>query len=142
MISKKKGQASIEMFTTVGIMIAFIVPLAVLLLTFSSQGFEEVSKSQADITVKKIAHSMNTVYLEGDGATKTILVNLPSNSDSLNITGFADGGEVRVNLTGSFGSSEATYPFIANLKEDFHTPKKGLFWLKITNMNHEVNISE
>ena len=140
---KKKGQASIEMLTTVGIMLVFIVPMALLLLTVSNSSLEEVSKSQSDVSVKKIANALNNVYIGGEGTTKTILVILPSNSKSLNITGIKDGGgEVMVVLTTNSGVFEASYPFISTLEEDFHTNLKGLFWLKIENVGGgEINIS-
>ncbi|MDD5022812.1 MAG: hypothetical protein PHU63_01460, partial [Candidatus ainarchaeum sp.] len=79
LFSSKKGQASIEMFTTVGIFMAFLLPMILLLFTVSNQNFEEVSKSQADVVAKKIAHSINTVYLGGEDSTKTVLIYLPSN---------------------------------------------------------------
>lgn len=134
----KKGQASMEMFTTVGIFVAFLIPVVLLLFTVSSQNFEEVSKSQADVVVKKIAHNINSVYLMGDNSSRTILIHLPSNSQSLKI----NEGEVILYLSTYSESFESSYPIIAELREDFETDSTGLFWIKITNIHHQVNISE
>ena len=131
-----KGQAAVEMLTTVGIMLVLLVPLTLLLFTIANQNFEEVSKSQADISVKTIAHSMNNVYLGGSNTTKSILLNLPSNTKSLNISD----GEVKMYLETSAGVTEASYPFISTLEDQagYDFVKKGLFWLTINNQNNEV----
>jgi len=133
-IDGKKGQASMEMFTTVGIFIAFLIPMILLLITLSGQNFEEVSKAQSAVVTAKLAQNINSVYLGGSNTTKQILINLPSNVKSLNISN----GEVKISLNTMSGITEESYPIFANLSREYNSDRKGLMWITIKNINEKV----
>ncbi len=135
-----KGQSSFELFTTVGIMMAFLVPAVLLFFAISSENLEETSKLQSDVTLRKIAHSINNAYLGGDGTIKSILVNIPSNAKSLNITN----KEVLIVLEISGKEFESSYPLILDEEDVFfglNTDKKGLFWIEIENRENQIIVS-
>ncbi len=135
-----KAQASMEMLITVGMMLAFVVPISLLLLTTSGQNFEEVSKHQAQVTVQKIAHAVNTVYLEGEGSSKNVLLNIPSNTKSLEIRS----SEVLLILGTAQGEYEVTYPLIPEdgnvvvITEDELIHLRGLSWISVKNVGENM----
>jgi len=110
----RKGQASIEMLSTVGIVLLLLMPLVMLLLVGAQVKFEALSQIQASSAARLIADSINEVYIEGQGATKVALVNLPSNTQSIAFTQ----NEVVVSLATSSGTTQVTYPFFGNISED------------------------
>lgn len=132
-----------EMLITVGMMLAFVVPISLLLLTTSGQNFEEVSKHQAQVTVQKIAHAVNTVYLEGEGSSKNVLLNIPSNTKSLEIRS----SEVLLILNTAQGEYEVTYPLIPESVEvkdlDGKITLRGLSWILVKNIgDNKVEVYE
>ncbi|MFA5049681.1 MAG: hypothetical protein WC501_01605 [Candidatus Micrarchaeia archaeon] len=136
-----KGQSSFELFTTVAIMMAFLVPAVLLFFAISSQNLEETSKLQSDVVLRKIAHSINNVYLGGENTTKSILVNLPSNAKSLNITN----EEVLIVLEISGKEFQSSYPLILPKNKmigELNTNKKGLFWIKIEHKVNQIIVSD
>lgn len=110
----RKGQASTEMLATVGIVLLLLIPVLFLLLVGAQVRFESLSHIQAASASRLLADSINEVYLEGKGATKVALINLPSNTKSVAFSG----KEVVVTLATSSGDSEITYPFFGELSDD------------------------
>ena len=110
----RKGQASVEMLATVGIVLLLLIPILFLLLVGAQVRFESLSHIQAASASRLLADSINEVYLEGDGATKVALINLPSNTKSV---AFSE-NEVILTIETSSGESEITYPFFGKLSAD------------------------
>ena len=140
-----KAQASMEMLITVGMMMAFVVPISLLLLSVSSQNFEEVSKHQAYVTVQKIAHAVNSVYLEGKDSSKNVLLNIPSNTKSVEIRS----SEIVLVLTTKSGDYDVSYPLIPSPGEvtvaetNEEITLRGLSWIQVKNIgNNKVEIYE
>jgi len=110
-----KGQSSLELLVTVGVVAAFTIPVLFLLLSVSSIGYEDTAKAQADATSRTIADSMNTVYAQGYsqgvGAHREILINVPPSTEAI----YASGGEVVVRVKTSGGTFEAASPTIARI---------------------------
>jgi hypothetical protein len=106
-----KGQSSLELMVTLGVVIAFTVPVIFLLLSANSIGYEDTSKAQADATARSLADTVNTVYAQGPGAQREVLVNVPPTTESLYISG----GEVVLRLKTSGGRFEAVSPTIAKI---------------------------
>ena len=111
----KKGQSSLELLVTLGVVIAFTVPVLFLLLSVSSIGYEDTAKAQADATSRTIADSMNSVYAQGyylgSGAQREILINVPASTESL----YASDGEVVLRVKTSSGTFDAASPTIAEI---------------------------
>jgi len=119
-----RGQVSLELLITVAAVIAFTVPVLFLLLSVSSVGHENAAKDQADATARTLADSINIVYSQGEGAKRTVLLNLPSNTESLNVTA----KEVIVNVKLSSGTYEAASPFFAQMNNTFFVEgRSGLY---------------
>ncbi len=134
-----KGQSSLELLATVGVVVAFTVPVLFLLLSVSSIGYEDTAKAQADATSRTIADSMNTIYAQGPGAQRDILVNIPPATQSV----YASGGEVVVKIRTSGGEFDAASPTIAKIGSGSMTVtgKTGLIRLVIrANNRGEVEL--
>jgi len=148
----RKGQASVEMLVTFGLFITFMLPVLLLVLVASQYGAENSTVYQAQATSHLIADTINEVYTQGCpteyspdlqvGASRTILVNLPGNAQSLQITPNTDlpsGGEAIVTVGLSDGMSYAAVsPIFARVKaefgaadSDFTDSVRGLKGLKI-----------
>lgn len=68
------GQASIESLTLLGFVIMFSIPLIMLITTINS---DDVAVDQAKTTVQILSDAVNTVYIQGDGSQKVVLVAYP-----------------------------------------------------------------
>ncbi|NYZ60879.1 hypothetical protein H0O01_04255 [Candidatus Micrarchaeota archaeon] len=112
-VKTHKGQASIEMLSTVGIVLLLLLPLLMLLLVGAQVRFESLSQIQASSVARIIADSINEVYLEGKGATQVALVNIPSNTKSITFSQ----NEVIVSIETSSGPTQITYPFFGRVSE-------------------------
>ncbi|MEW5996232.1 MAG: hypothetical protein AB1657_01410 [Candidatus Micrarchaeota archaeon] len=106
-----KGQSAVEMLATVGLVLLLLIPVLFLLLVGAQVRFESISQIQAASAARIIADSINEVYIEGPGAAKVAVVNIPSNAK--NIT-FSE-REVVINLETRAGMAEITYPFFGKL---------------------------
>lgn len=134
----KKGQASIETLTTVGIAIAFIIPILLFYLVTAGYNYEKVEKYQADSTVKNLAHTMNLVFIEGENSSRTILLYLPSSTKEFGVN---EGGEVYIQLELSAGIYETSYPLLNSETETFEvTDRRGL--VRFAVQNNQAGIGE
>ncbi|HIE56105.1 MAG TPA: hypothetical protein EYP90_13170, partial [Chromatiaceae bacterium] len=126
-----KGQASIELLVTLGIVLAFTIPMLFLLLTVTSVGYENTSLAQAEASARSLSDSVNLVYGQGIGAKRVVLLNLPSNTNSIEI----GENEVTITLTTSSGVFEASAPVFANVRSTTITrdsgPMAGLIALQL-----------
>ena len=121
-----KGQSSLELLVTVGVVIAFTLPVIFLLLSVSSVGYEDTAKAQADATSRTLADTMNSVYAMGPGAQKEVLVNAPPSTQAI----FASKGEAVVRIKTSGGIYDASSPTIADIAPGIPIEgKSGLFKL-------------
>lgn len=130
-----RGQASTEMLVTVSTILVFTIPIILLLFALSQYGQEYTAISQAHATVRIISDSINTVYIQGPGAEKSLLVGIPGNADLLKV----ENGEVSMVLRTSGGTYEASNPLLTNASagSDFSN-KSGLLPVKIKNENGVV----
>lgn len=134
-----RGQSSIELLITVGVVIAFTIPVLLLLLSVSSVGYEDSTKAQADASARTVADAMNTLYAQGPGAQREMLLNVPPSTQEI----YAADGEVVVKIRTSGGAFEAASPTIATISPGSRTlsGKTGLFKVIIrTNSRGEVEL--
>ena len=123
-----RGQSSMELLITFSVVLAFTVPVLLLLLTVSQYGFEKSSVIQADADARTIADNLNELSAQGDGSKREILLNLPSNTRYLNISN----REVVIGVGLSSGIYEAAAPFYANVSKDYYNNGiSGLYSLSI-----------
>lgn len=141
-----KGQSSFELLISFGVVLAFTVPVLLLLLSVTSIGYEDASKAQADATARTLADTMNTVYAQGPGAQREILLNAPVSTQEI----YASDGEVVVRIKTANGNFDAVAPTIAAISASNYnltqTEKKtGLFRVTVTAVQNgdqvEVGIS-
>lgn len=125
-----RGQISLELLVTFGILVAFTVPILILMLTVSSHGYENSARLQANAVSKTLADSINELYTQGPGTKRSLSLAFPTNSDAVRI---AD-NEVTVILKTSTGNYEAVSPLFARVRTQLITNKIGL-----TNVNLEVD---
>jgi uncharacterized protein (UPF0333 family) len=106
-----KGQSSLEVLITVGVVLAFTVPVLFLLLTLTSAGYQQTATTQADASARSIADVMNFVYSEGPGASDAILLNVPASTVDI----YAANSEVVVSVKTSAGISDEVAPTFAKI---------------------------
>lgn len=133
-----KAQISLELLITLGVVVAFTIPVLFLLLSVTSAGQENAAKDQADATARSLAESINTIYAQGQGAKRVVLLNAPSNTEEITIKD----NEVTVRIKVSEGTYEGVAPFFADIKQDFGTKEAGLIKLELLNDKLLVIISE
>lgn len=134
-----RGQISLELLITVGVVLAFTIPMLFLLLSFTSIGYEDTTKAQADAASRTLADAMNTVYSQGPGAKKEILLNVPASTQEV----YASAGEAVVHIGTSGGPYEAASPTFAKISRDSQPlgKKSGLFVVVVrTNNVGEVEL--
>lgn len=124
-----KGQTSLELLVTVGIVVAFTIPVLFLLLSATSIGYEDTAKAQADASSRTLSDTMNSVYAQGAGAKRMILLNVPSSTQEI----YASGGEAVVSIRTQSGDFDAASPTIAEISGTSQTlgKKTGLFLISI-----------
>ena len=110
-MASMKGQAATEMLVTIGMVLVFIIPILLLLLVVAQLRFESLSEVQGSSAISIMADSINEVYIEGPGATKIVVVNLPTNTKNLTITK----NEVIITLETRSGDSQFIVPFFGNV---------------------------
>jgi hypothetical protein len=134
-----KGQSSLELLVTVGVVLAFTIPVLFLLLSVSSVGYEDTSKAQADAASRTLADTINSVYAQGPGAQREVLLNVPPTTEGV----YASGGEVVVRIKSSGGTFDAVSPTIARIASGGGEigKKTGLFKIILrTNNDGEVEL--
>ncbi|MEW6036124.1 MAG: hypothetical protein AB1529_05915 [Candidatus Micrarchaeota archaeon] len=136
-----RGQTSLELLVTVGVVVAFTLPVIFLLLSVSSVGYEDTAKAQADASGRTLADAMNAVYAQGPGAQRELMLNVPPSTEAV----YAADGEAVVRIKTAGGSFDAASPTIAKigpLSESIED-KRGLFKVVVrANSNGEVEIDD
>ena len=112
-VTRMKGQAATETLVTIGMILVFVTPILLVLLVGAQAEFESLSHVQASSAVRIIADSINEVYLEGPGASKLVIVNIPSNAESLNISN----NEVTLMLQTRYGYTDITTSYFGDTNE-------------------------
>ncbi len=131
-----KGQISMEMLITVGMVLAFTLPIVLFLFTATSSSYEETTKAQADAAARVLSDVINEVYSQGSGAKKTIALNLPSSTKTISVKN----GEVIVVIS-SGAVYTATYPVFAEIDDfDLSINKGGLQRFEIINDGSTVQV--
>ncbi len=129
-----------ELFTTIGMVIAFTIPVIMLFFSLTNAGYDSSAKSQAAAISRTIADNINEVYAQGEEAQRELLLNMPSSTDSLRIIGNdnVEGGEVVVKLTVSGKTFESASPVFAKVEtfesrdsDDPSGPPRGPYRLKV-----------
>lgn len=113
LVTRMKAQAATETLVTIGMMLVFVLPILMVLLVGAQAEFESLSHVQASSAVRIIADSINEVYLEGPSASKVVIVNIPSNAQSLNISN----NEVTLVLETRYGPTDITTSYFGDTNE-------------------------
>jgi hypothetical protein len=139
-----KGQSSLEVLVTFGIILAFTIPVLFLLLSLTSVGYEKTAVAQADASARSLADTMNFVYSQGPGARKSLLLNVPPATQEV----YAANGEAVVQIKGPSGLQELSSPTFAKIyaaKQSTRSPatgqRTGLFVVIVENQGGEVKLS-
>ena len=130
-----------ELFVTVGIVIAFTLPVLFLLLSVTSVGYEDTSKAQAEASARTLADAVNLVYTQGPGAKRLMILNVPSSTEDISISG----SEVVIKLNTASGEFEAASPIFAKIYRNEQQLGKhvGLFFVTVqTKSTGEVEVVE
>lgn len=133
-----KGQASVETLATVGLMLLLLVPMLLLLLVGAQVRFEDLASIQANAAARVMSDSINEAWIEGPGASKVAVVNLPSNTIDVSFTG----NEVVLTLQSGSEQTQVAYPYFGKIAEDDQdakiTERRGLMAIRFYNEAGEV----
>ncbi len=133
-----KAQASMELLVTLGVILAFTIPVILLLFTITQIGYEDTAKAQADATAKTLAETMNFVYGQVAGAKRDIVLNAPPSTESITVSN----GEVIVKIKTAEGYYEGVYPTFAKVGSIRPIEKRtGLFIVEVKNVEGKVDIT-
>lgn len=103
-----KAQISLEMLMTLGIVLAFTVPVVALLFSLSQAGLEKTATVQAEAGARTLADAVNEVSLEGTYAKRTVFLNLPAGTRNVSVRN----SEVSVAIETSSGAYDAVSPLL------------------------------
>ena len=131
-----KGQSSLELLVTVGVVVAFTIPVLFLLFSVTSVGYEDTARAQADASSRTLSDAVNSVYSQGPGAQRLILLNTPGSTEEVYIYK----GEAVVRMRTSSGVYEAAYPVIVDGDLSSIGSKSGLFVVVVENDAGRVRI--
>lgn len=123
----KKAQSSFEMFVTVATFLAFSVPVILAVLAASQLRLEDLSLVHGATTVQLLSDDINEVYLQGNGARRSVLLDLPSATRNITVSD----GMVVLYLKTSSGPYEISHPIIANASY-FSESRSGLTNIVLT----------
>lgn len=104
-----RAQMSLELLITLGMVIAFTVPVVLLLFSMSQAGLESTALVQAEADAKTLSDSINEAYAEGPGAKRTVFLNLPVSTKKIMVAN----NEVTIVVDTSAGEYHAVAPFFA-----------------------------
>lgn len=130
-----RGQVAFETLVTVAAFLAFSLPIVLLLMSLSGLKLEDLSHFHAKGTVQHFSDTINAVYLEGENATRSIILNIPSNARNLTVLN----NTVTLKLITSNGQYEVSQPLFANVS-DFSNSNKGLIRITIKMENGIIKI--
>ncbi|MEM4554898.1 MAG: hypothetical protein QXT25_03555 [Candidatus Anstonellaceae archaeon] len=134
----QRGQAATEYLVLVGFAVAFIVPLAFLFLSFSSSHLGSSSISSAQSAAFSIAEEAGEVFLQGEGARKTILVYYP---DGI-IDGKVESGMIVLRIDANGRIADLVAPTFANVSGNLSGKRTGgLQKIRLVNVDGYVNIT-
>jgi hypothetical protein len=122
-----KGQAASEFLVTLGILLAFTVPVLLLMFVVSQMGYEETTMSQADASARTLSETINSVYSQGVGAKRVVLLNTPPSTKEISVGNY----EVSVSIATSKGNYDGVSPTFANVRQKTIIKKAGLFSLVV-----------
>ncbi|MBU0586074.1 hypothetical protein KJ780_01030 [Candidatus Micrarchaeota archaeon] len=128
-----KAQSTFEMFVGVIAFLTFMLPLIYMMFSLSQVGLENISFFSAQSTAQRFSDEINKVYLQGDNAKSSFILDLPPNTEELYIAN----NTINIVLGGYSGNYEVSHPVFANVS-DYNTTKKGLFGVKIWCNNTQV----
>jgi len=106
-----KGQMSLEILITLGVILSFTLPVILLLLSVSQIGYETSSLLQADASASILSDSIDDLYSQGPGAKRLLSLSVPTNTESVRITD----NEVIVRLKTSDGFYDGVAPIVADV---------------------------
>jgi hypothetical protein len=109
------------MLVMIGFALAFIIPLALLFFAYTGSEVADSSIAQAKASVRTIASEAGSVYLQGAGAKKALLVNYPEGI----INGSVEGGIVSLRLSIEGGAMDVTSPTFANITGNLSGKRQG-----------------
>ncbi len=130
-----KAQSSFEMLVTVATFLAFSMPIILAALAASQLKVEDFSLFHGRTLVQYLSDNVNDVYLQGNGAKRTILLDFPPNSKNLTVFNHT----ITLYLASSNGVYEISHPFFANVS-DFNVSRTGIANINISMEEGQVKI--
>lgn len=82
-----KAQAATEMLVMVAFALVFVLPMVFLFMSATGNELSKTSVAQAKISARTIADEAGDIYLQGEHARKSVVVNYPSGVMNATIEG-------------------------------------------------------
>lgn len=117
-----KAQSSFEMLVSVATLLAYTIPLVLLLFSLTQLRLEDISISSGRATVQQLSDTINEVHLQGAHAKRSLILDLPSNSQNLSVSG----NSIILRLSTTSGPYEISHPVLANVSDFSISSRSGL----------------
>ncbi len=98
------------MFVTIVALLTFTLPIIFLIMSSSQLRLEDLSVFHGRTTVQQLSDTINEAYLQGNGSVRTLVLDLPSNTKNLTVSG----SEVTLYLITETGPYEISHAIFAN----------------------------
>jgi uncharacterized protein (UPF0333 family) len=133
-----RGQTSIEYFVIASMVLMFMVPIWVYVVTTQQQASQELSLSYASNAVKQIADAANLVHSQGSPAKINIKVYIPKGLDNVSVIDKT----IIFNMLTDSRTTEVWYTSMAELRGGENIPlNEGYYYLDIISRDAYVEIN-
>lgn len=144
-----RGQAATESMLMAGFVIAFTIPILILLYTAVTLRSEQASFEQARLSSKMISDYAGEIYVQGNGSSRIVAVNYPPSLRNITISGheIIFSLELRGNRTDVSSLSLAQMrdgplqPLGSEREPLFSYISSGIHSINLTNVDNVVEIS-
>ena len=144
-----KGQAASESLLMAAFVIAFTIPILVLLYTTVTLRSEQTSLDQARLSSKMLADYAGEVYVQGNGSSRIVAISYPASLRNISILG----REVIFSLELAGNQTDIAAVSLAKMRDAPSQPlgserepffsyiPSGVHTINLTNVNNIVEIS-
>lgn len=82
-----RGQVASETLVLAGFVLAFFIPIALMLYATANMRSEDVAIEQAGVTTKALADEANELWVQGNGSERIVMVNYPDMLKNITVNG-------------------------------------------------------
>jgi len=136
-----RGQVSIELLITIGVILVLFIPLLFLIYFKAGEANEQIMQVQAQVIAIRLSELSNSVGNAGGNSTVMAEVYIPATVKNISIESFETGAEITVHSITSNGPTDIPGLVKFNVAPAFFEFKNpGLTRFDISNENGKIEI--